>query len=139
MVWGYRYREWIKNYVDKDVFYDPIFDRLANVQPPNRAFEYLTADDIYKLRCSFLHSGNDDIESSRIDEFELIKPGGLGSDIKGRDYGYKYAKREDEQGNEIHIANLNIKYICEMLCMFAEKYYQTKQPEDFEEHTWKLG
>ena len=136
---GERYRDWIKAFVDDTVFYDPRFEVLKKIGivNPNQTFEPLTAADIYKLRCHFLHCGDDDIESSRIDKFQLVKPGTLGTDTNGKDYGYRYGSRE-ERGQQIHFAELNIKYICEMFCMFAEKYYDSRNPEDFEDHTWTL-
>lgn len=140
---GQRYRDWITNYMDNTVLNDPVFNGLSNLGCANtqQTFEPLTAADIYKLRCSFLHSGNDDLQQGpqpRIDKFELVKPGALGVDENGRDYGYILASR-NENGNQIHVAKINIKYICEMLCSFAEKYYNSKKPELFEDHTWKIG
>lgn len=134
---GPRYRDWIINFVDNNVFYDSCFD-IINL---NQTFEPLTASDIYNLRCSFLHNGDDDLQQGvrpRIDQYQLVKPGVLGVDNNGKDYGYMYQIRE-ENGQQIHLAKINIKYFCEMLCDYAEKYYHMKNPEDFEEHTWTLG
>ena len=62
---GERYRNWIDNYVD-----DSAFD--VNFYP--RVFGGMTSARIYKLRCSFLHSGNDDLQNESVVEFYLNTP-----------------------------------------------------------------
>ena len=120
-----RYTYWIDNHVDKTVFSSQVFDR---------SFHCLSSTDIYKLRCSFLHSGDDDIDNSQIDEFHLLSP-----DKTKEEYGYRYGIQREAGGPEKHTAEIDIKYLSEMLCTFAEKYYQTKQPDDFTDHTFTLG
>ena len=138
---GARYRAWINNYVDKNIlFFSHIFEVvIPTVEEVNttRTFETITAEDIYQLRCSFLHSGDDDIASDRIDEFHLVKPESLRPEADN-EYGYRLISRTRE-GKEFHIAELNIRLICELLCESAEKYYNSKSPKDFEDHTRTLG
>lgn len=121
---GKRYRDWISNFVDKELLCDRLFEN---------DFEYLTSADLYNLRCSFLHSGNDDIGKGHINEFHLLSPS-----ITNGQYGYRYGIRTNQDGTETHIAEIDIKYLCEILCDAAEKYYQTRKPEDFEEHIFVL-
>ena len=121
---GERYRNWIDNYVDADVLYDKSF---------GSDFIPLSSNDIYKLRCSFLHSGDDDIDNAQIDEFKLLSP----KRTDGK-YGYRYGIRRESKDKEIHIAEIDIKYLSTMLCDYAEKYYSTKDPIDFIDHTFSL-
>lgn len=121
---GDRYRNWISNFVDKEILCDSVFEN---------DFEHLTSADLYKLRCSFLHSGNDDLKTKHIDEFHLLSP----YRTNGQ-YGYRYGTKTNADGTETHIAEIDIKYLCEMLCDVAEKYYKSRKPEDFEEHTFVL-
>ena len=53
---GERYTKWIDDFVDSKGLYDPLFDAVGG-------FEHLESQDIYKLRCAFLHSGDQDISS----------------------------------------------------------------------------
>lgn len=128
---GERYTKWLDNFMDKTVLYDSFFDKVASFQP-------LKSQDIYKLRCSLLHSGDQDISNNTIDHFDLVKPGGLGIVANGKNYGYRYGKETLSDGSVKHTACIDIKYLSEMLCDAAEKYYNTRNPSDFEDHTFKL-
>ena len=128
---GERYTKWIDNFVDSKGLYDPLFDAVGG-------FEHLESQDIYKLRCAFLHSGDQDISSDTIDCFNLVRPGGLGA-VEGKaSFGYKYRIEKQTYGSVKNIAKIDIKYLTEMICDAAEEYYKTKSPSDFEEHTFEL-
>ena len=128
---GERYTEWFDNFVDPTALYDKFFDEFG-------AFQLLKSQDIYKLRCSFLHSGDLDISNNTIDRFDLVEPGGLGVGPKGEVYGYRYGNENPSDGSMKHTACIDIKYLTEILCDAAEKYYNTRNPSDFEDHTFKL-
>ena len=128
---GERYTKWIDNFVDSKGLYDPFFDAVGG-------FEHLESQDIYKLRCAFLHSGDQDISSDTIDCFNLVRPGGLGA-VEGKaSFGYKYRIENQTDGSVKNTAKIDIKYLTEMICDAAEEYYKTKSPSDFEEHTFEL-
>ena len=128
---GERYTKWIDDFVDSKGLYDPLFDAVGG-------FEHLESQDIYKLRCAFLHSGDQDISSDTIDCFNLVRPGGLGA-VEGKaSFGYKYRIENQTDGSVKNIAKIDIKYLTEMICDAAEEYYKTKSPSDFEEHTFEL-
>ena len=128
---GERYTKWIDDFVDSKDLYDPLFDAVGG-------FEHLESQDIYKLRCAFLHSGDQDISSDTIDCFNLVRPGGLGA-VEGKaSFGYKYRIENQTDGSVKNIAKIDIKYLTEMICDAAEEYYKTKSPSDFEEHTFEL-
>ena len=128
---GERYTKWIDNFVDSKGLYDPLFDAVGG-------FEHLESQDIYKLRCAFLHSGDQDISSDTIDCFNLVRPGGLGA-VEGKaSFGYKYRIENQTDGSVKNTAKIDIKYLTEMICDAAEEYYKTKSPSDFEEHTFEL-
>ena len=73
---GERYTKWIDDFVDSKVLYDQFFDEVDD-------FKHLESEDIYKLRCAFLHSGDQDISSDTIDCFNLVRPDGLGA-VEGK-------------------------------------------------------
>lgn len=128
---GERYTKWIDDFVDSKGLYDPLFDAVGG-------FEHLESQDIYKLRCAFLHSGDQDISSDTIDCFNLVRPGGLGA-VEGKaSFGYKYRIENQTDGSVKNIAKIDIKYLTEMICDAAEEYYKTKSPSNFEEHTFEL-
>ena len=122
---GRRYKDWIDNFVD-----DSAFD--ANFYA--RVFEGMTPSRIYKLRCSFLHSGNDDLQNESVDEFYLITP----ELAAQKQSGYIYGTRKETDGSLHHTIEVDIVYLCEVLCASAEKYYQTRSPSDFDNHSFVL-
>ena len=128
---GQRYTKWIDNYVDMEVFYDRVFDKFGSFQP-------LTSQDIYKLRCSFLHSGDQNISNNNIDYFSLVKPGGLGISKEGTPFGYMYGIERQSDNSVKHVAYIDIEYLTKMLCDSAEEYYKLKDPDDFIDHTFTL-
>lgn len=154
---GERYRNWIKNHVDSTVLGNPVFSAVNVLGFVPNDIETLTADDIYNLRCSFLHSGDDDIKSDCINEFKLVKPGSMTIKapihpigellpeelLKRKDEtqevscGYRCETRP-ENGQIVHKVCLDIKFLCDMLCDFAEKYYKSKPEGAFDEHKWTL-
>lgn len=128
---GERYTKWIDNFMDSKVLYDQFFDEVGDFKP-------LESQDIYKLRCAFLHSGDKDISSDTIDCFNLVRPDGLGA-VEGKaSFGYKYGIENQPDGSVKNTAQIDIKYLTEMICEAAEEYYKTKSPSDFEEHTFEL-
>ena len=54
------------------------------------------------------------------------------------EYGYRYGIRTNVDGTETHIAEIDINYLCEMICNAALEYYKTRKPEEFDEHTFKI-
>ena len=117
---GERYTKWIDNFMDSKVLYDQFFDEFDD-------FKHLESQDIYKLRCAFLHSGDQDISSDTIGA------------VEGKAYfGYKYGIENQPDGSVKNTAQIDIKYLTEMICDAAEEYYKTKSPSDFEEHTFEL-
>lgn len=53
-------------------------------------------------------------------------------------FGYKYGIEKQPDGSVKNTAQIDIKYLTEMICDAAEEYYKTKSPSDFEEHTFEL-
>ena len=128
---GERYTKWIDSFMDSKVLYDQSFDEFGDFKP-------LESQDIYKLRCAFLHSGDQDISSDTIDCFNLVRPDGLGA-VEGKaSFGYKYGIENQPDGSVKNTAQIDIKYLTEMLCNAAEEHYKIKSPSDFEEHTFEL-
>lgn len=67
-----------------------------------------------------------------------MKPGSSVLAKHGISCGYTYGIKKDTDDSEKHIAYIDIKYLSEMLCNYAEKYYDTKDPDEFKEHTFEL-
>ena len=128
---GERYTKWIDNFMDSKVLYDQFFDEVGD-------FKYLESQDIYKLRCAFLHSGDQDISNDTIDCFNLVRPDGLGAVDGKASFGYRYGIENRPDGSVKNTAQIDIKYLTEMICNAAEEYYKTKSPSDFVEHTFEL-
>jgi hypothetical protein len=126
-----RYTKWIDDFVDSKVLYDQFFDAVGD-------FKHLESQDIYKLRCVFLHSGDQNISNDTIDCFNLVRPDGLGAEEGKASFGYKYGIENQPDGSVKNTAQIDIKYLTEMICNAAGKYYKSKSPTDFEEHTFKL-
>ena len=75
---GKRYEKWVETYIDKDEMGNnleywktiPVDESVTG----GERFPVFTAKNLYELRCSFLHSGNEEISSDFLDEFILVKP-----------------------------------------------------------------
>lgn len=136
---GKQYKAWFDNWVDHR-YADP----SGWMEDRNRAKNpYFTGKMCYQLRCSFLHSGNSDIEEfgEREDEqnifsynFELCVNGcdrvGLMWENPQRTIENKINKTKSIQ---IDVGNL-----CNNLCLSAKEYYQHKGKKFFNDHAIKI-
>ena len=109
----HRYTKWLQSYAENLKFSEyqncSIDDRVAN--------------DIYKLRCAFLHQGSSDI--STLEYFELVK-------IDPHRANQFQVFREsqlcgDDRKPGPRKISINIVMLCELLCDRAEKYYSVNK------------
>lgn len=104
---GVRYANWCNTNID---FSEAHINGFEEAQ--------LSGDMCYALRCSFLHSGNDDLFSQpaasklKITSFELTKPDGIDG------YGFRYTLRGTDA-----ICTIDMGYLCDLICNAAEQFY----------------
>lgn len=107
---GLRYERWCKSYLEPQFTFD-----LGGPSP----HIYVTAQDVYALRCAVLHDGNDDattqLAKDVIDRFEFREDNGIGT----------------VRGDGWVRAHLQVGDFCEMTCVAAERWLDDvgEQPE----------
>lgn len=88
----------------------------------------------YSLRCNFLHSGSFTVKSKdlsvSIDNFILKNPGSIASKInplngEAKSFGFRYEIRVNPDNTQTISVEIDIKYLCESLCLAAENFYST--------------
>src|SRR5690606_30606940 len=103
---------------------------------------YFTGHMCYKLRCSFLHSGNADIEDFGKKEdklsrysynFELCVNG---CDSVGLMWGSPQI--DNNKIDKEKSVRINVIDLCNNLCSSAEEYYEHKGKEFFNDKSIKL-
>lgn len=111
---GERYRKWFHEYVEHR-FADPkAWDNNGYAVNP-----YFTAAMCYKLRCAFLHSGDDDIEEKNL-IFNL------------RINSIASVGLNDE--NENVSVSIDVAELCNYICEGALKFFnEWPQPQDFQD------
>ncbi len=109
---GVRYPQWCNKYIDLNDAKVPIKDQDIDFSDNE-----LNEDTIYALRCAVLHSGNDEVlaqkhgqKNLKITDFKLVTP--------DRNFGYRYG----QSGTDV-TCEINVKYICDLICDAVEKYY----------------
>lgn len=128
---GKQYGTWFDDWVNHH-YADPTgwTDDYLKAKNP-----YFTGKMCYELRCSFLHSGNIDIqdfgekedkENSYSYRFELCTNG---SDSVGTFWEEPQSK--SGKIKKLKTVRINVSVLCEFLCHSAEKYYHHKGGETF--------
>ena len=140
---GKRYKNWLINNIPKDAFdvnYDSTITSICGGNDPQ--FPTLTAEDIYELRCHFLHSGDAEITNINLDYFVLKKIGaGDYTDNRGIGVrsGYTCYIEKDINGNECKHFEIDTGYLCEVIVDAATKYYNDSADKNaFKDHSIKL-
>lgn len=108
-----RYIKWLQVYVESRKF----------GEYQNCSIDGLTANDIYRLRCTLLHQGSSDIDT--VEYFELVK-----NDPHRTSQFQSFSQRESCGNNRkpgSRIISVNIAMLCELLCNSAEEYYGTNK------------
>lgn len=102
---------------------------------------YFTGQMCYELRCSFLHSGNSDIEDFGKSEdeqnrysynFELCVNG---CDSVGE--MWEYPQNNVDKIEKLKTVRIDLGVLCNNLCLSAEEYFQHKGKEAFNDHKIK--
>lgn len=118
-----RYIEWVNRYI------------VDEEKPKTRYDEdmpYLSGEVVYNLRCSFLHSGNPNIDKTKIKEVRcqvdrfIIE---IGESMFSREASVAYGN-----GGQIcyRSCTVNVRQLCNELCRAAETYYlEHKDKFDF--------
>lgn len=123
---GDRYREWYDEYVGK--YEKPSF-------PQNFDTPYLSGEVVYKLRCSFLHSGNPSIDASgikdencRVDCFAIR----YGTSLSGDTSHVSYFYRDEKWEPHYREYDMNLRVFCMKVSRVAKSYYlENKDKFDF--------
>jgi len=122
------FREWVEHYYADETGWTE--DYKFAKKP------YFTAKMCYELRCSFLHSGNDDISDYGVNEnqdfhfiynFELC--------VNGTNCIQERWSESDKVNNKTikHLmVRIEIVDLCKNICRAAENYYQKKGSTYFE-------
>lgn len=137
-----RYKKWVDNYIDKikmgcncEGWKNSGIDESVTA---GERYPVFTSTNLYKLRCSFLHSGNDDIESDFM-EFELVQPGSSKLvDYDGHIVAYAGTISMREEKTTFSFV-IDIDYLCKLLCESAENYMNSKDEELFHSHVFSLN
>lgn len=108
-----RYTKWLQVYAASRKF----------GEHQNGLIDSLTANDIYKLRCSFLHQGSSNIDT--LEYFELVKI----DSYKASQFQIFSERKlcDDDRKPGSRIISVNIVTLCELLCNSAEEYYDTNK------------
>ena len=104
-----RYTEWIQVYAESRKFGE---HRTCSI-------DGLRANDVYKLRCAFLHQGSSEIDTLEYFELVALNPHSANqfqffSEIQSCGNDNKSVSRK---------VSVNIVMLCEWLCDSAETYY----------------
>lgn len=117
------YIKWVNTYVDLSPLHCGFGTESAEID----------GTVIYGLRCSFLHSGSDDIKGQgvakkhTITDFKLATPNTLPN---GGAYTYRV-------NASIVETKIDAKILCDLLCDAAEKYYHSRANKaEFDAYTW---
>lgn len=123
--------DWVNQYFADFTGWSDDFSKAKN--------PYFTGEMCYRLRCSFLHSGNSDIdirnhhEDNRSDclyEFRLA--------VNGAD-SFKLTWSGDSNDKsaalKTKIITVNIDKLCKCICFSAEKYYQEHDDDSFNKNS----
>lgn len=93
----------------------------------------------YALRCAVLHSGNTNLKEGikvtvETDNFDLC--------IYGRDQlgllGGSTSVLQDSKGKITKYIRLDVRAFCFFICLAAEDFYSTCNPEDFQNNTFRI-
>lgn len=114
---GDRYRDWYDEYVGK-------YEKSRN--PYNFDMPYLSGEVVYKLRCSFLHSGNPSVaaeeikdETCKVDCFKIRYGTSLSGDVSHVSYWY----RNEELEPSYREYDMNLRVFCMKLSRVAKSFY----------------
>jgi len=120
-----RYPKWCDNFMD-----------FNDAKPDIAGFEAAELNGVicYALRCSFLHCGNDDILQQKIFTKNNMKITSFQLTPSTSNFGYRYGVNESEV-----ICQINIEYLCNMICDAVEKYYNDQADKtSFTSHTCEM-
>lgn len=126
---GERYRKWFDRYIG-DYEQSP----LAKKDEKWAKMPYMSGEVCYKLRCSLLHSGSDDIANKiRINEFNLIfgKSAIIGSSTIEQRIDYM-SDGSEVVGPEIIKWDVNVNDLCNKLIWSAEAFLRKEVTEDMD-------
>lgn len=100
-------------------------------QTTKEEMPYLSGEIIYNLRCSLLHEGNPNIDNAKLRNSLPINHFTLVISKKNELEIYSDSSEiSDIFGQHRRSYNMNIRRICNILCLVAEAYYKDNK-EDF--------
>ncbi len=115
------------------------------LEDPSNKGENFAGAALYRLRCAFLHSGNDEIykdtakgkdeyKNVYIKYFELMKPKTNEEGI-GELLSCAEVRRDSITKEEFYTVKMNIRNIIDEICNAAESFYEDwKNKSDFDDH-----
>ncbi len=126
-----RYIDWYENYIGQ---YERDRNQSGCADLADRPF--LSGELVYQLRCSFLHSGDTDVDINRIKEkqnqltqFNLVLRRHDDILAAGTSSLLTYGENGSVEGREFDVS---ITYLCKILESNAKKYYEdNKDKFDF--------
>lgn len=135
-----KYIRWFDTYISQS--YIPAIDDEGNIDSTRRS---MNGEICYKLRCSFLHAGNDDIKTSGLsfisdEEKEMYKSSYNFRLSVGREYQnsvYCYLNEADKTC--IYVVNIDLKMLCQKICTAAEKTIATCSDEVSDIYTTRIS
>ena len=129
---GERYKKWFDNYIFDDYnatgaspFYNPNIQlgknglTLKELIPPD-----FTSDDCYQLRCAVLHSGNTDMDLSKVNfqRFKIVVDKDENAILSGVNYTFGQPTKDA-------YVHLNLLRFCNIICEKAEQCYNNHKSE----------
>lgn len=128
---GERYITWCENYLFNQGY---IPSHIVDKSKPPEEWERVRAiapEMCYKLRCSFLHSGNLELNQRKKDAYPTFRLHISSSEENGI---YTDSKSNEADLN-INQISLDVRKLTRVLCNAAKEYYNNhEKKEDFENH-----
>lgn len=122
---GERYSKWCDKYLKNQGF----------KTTGNSGDKVITGDMCYKLRCSYLHSGNLELNQRKNDDFPEFHLLMCSKDDRGI---YCEPLHKDLQGKDLMIT-IDVRHLTLVLCNAAKEYYEKHEDKtDFKNHHIKI-
>lgn len=118
---GERYSKWCDKYLKNQGF----------ITTGNSGDKVISGDMCYKLRCSYLHSGNLELNQRKIDDFPEFHLLMCNKDDRGI---YCEPLHKGSQGKDL-IVTIDVRHLTRVICNAAKEYYRLYgNKDDFKNH-----
>ena len=129
-----RYETWCNNYLFNQGFLPDLKVDYSKDSNDWERIRCITGDMCYKLRCSYLHSGNTELNQRENDTFPVFELRMCSKEDNGI---YVEPTGTGFDGKERFV--LDVRHLCHVLCNAAKEYYNQHEPEsDFDSHNIKI-